>query len=394
MSLVENTMSRQSYGKYSQKELWLAEKDFCTGCSACVAVCPVHAISMKEDEETGFLYPFLDMEKCIRCGKCEETCCINNPLSDAKDREYSDVYAVNNRSMEVRYRSASGGAFSALAAAMLKCGGSVVGVALSGHHTCRHVMVESENELESLEGTKYFQSDMTGIYEKILNQVKTKNKDVMFCGTPCQVCAVKSYAREKGFEERVILVDLLCRGIPSPYVYQKYIELLEKEYGKKVSNVHMKEKTRGWDKIGTMVTFEDGSMEYIARKDSPFLKSFIETDLSIRESCFHCGYKTIYREGDITIADFWGLKNNHLLDNKGTSLVILSTEKGRKLFGQAKQYLEYMPSTMWRVYKGNRAAFHKVFCEPRQRKLFFELLHTGKDLRETIHEVLRHEPQS
>lgn len=392
MNLVESTEYHQNYGKYNRKELQLASKDFCTGCGACAAVCPVHAISMKTDEKTGFLYPFPDMEKCIHCGGCEKICCINHLFPDEKYREYSDVYAVNNRSMQVRHRSASGGAFSAIATTMLKCGGSVVGVALSEHHTCRHVMIESESELEPLEGTKYFQSDMTGIYEKILNKVKAGNKEVMFCGTPCQVCAVKSYAKEKGIEERMILVDLLCRGIPSPYVYQKYIELLEKEYRKKVLNVHMKEKTMGWNKIGTMVTFEDGSMEYIAKDDSLFLKSFIETNLSIRESCFHCRHKTIYREGDITIADFWGLKNNHLLDNKGTSLVILSTEKGRKFFEQAKQYLDYIPSTMWRAYKGNGAAFHKVFCDPQQRSSFFELLHMGKDIRKAIYEVLYHEP--
>lgn len=388
MNLAENTGSRQNSGRYSGKNIRLVTEDLCTGCGLCTASCPVQAISMKENLKNGFLYPHLAVEQCVFCGKCEELCPANHTVLKESRQEYSDVYAANNRDKKVRYKSASGGLYSAFALGMLRNGGSVAGVAYAGRNSCRHVMVEREEELEQLQGTKYFQSDMTGIYEKILSQVKVKNRDVLFCGTPCQVHAVKNYAQEKGIRDRIILIDLLCRGIPSPYVYAKYIDLLEEEYGKKVSGIQLKEKTEGWDKIGTMATFEDGTSEYIAKDESAFIKSFIETDLAVRESCFHCKYKTIHREGDITIADFWGLKNNHLLDNKGTSLVILSTEKGRKLFEQIKQDLDYIPSTMWRAYKGNYAAFHPVFRDPVQRKRFFELMHEGKNLREAVNEVL------
>lgn len=390
MNLAGSIECYQCCGKYDRIEPRLAHRDICTGCGVCAAVCPKDAVCMEEDKETGFFYPYVDMEKCISCQKCERICPMKEERGDAS--RYSEVYAANNRSKEVRLRSASGGAFSALAAGMLKYGGCVAGVAYAEHHTCRHVMIESKSELELLEGTKYFQSDMAGIYKTIRNQIRSRGRDVMFCGTPCQVGAVKKYAQENGIGEKLFLVDLLCRGVPSPYVYKKYVELLEKEYGKKVFNIHMKEKTRGWNQIGTMVTFEDGSQEYIAKKDSMFLKSFIESDLSIRESCFHCKYKNIYREGDITIADFWGLKNNHLIDNKGTSLMIVSSEKGKKLFEAAKPEIEYMPSTMWRVYIGNRAAFHGVYCEPRRRKCFYQLLHDGKDLREAVNEALKNEP--
>lgn len=386
MSLAESTESRPLSGNDRGAGQGLAPEPMCTGCGACAAACSVHAITMEENDSTGFFYPHVDQGACIRCGACERVCPDGMARGDRLG--YPDVYAANNWSMDIRNQSASGGLFSAFALGMFHRGGCVAGVVFEGKTSCRHVIAETEEELEALRGTKYFQSDMTRIYEQAL----LRKREILFCGTPCQVHALKLYAQEKGFEDRLILIDLLCRGIPSPYVYRKYIELLEKTYGKKVREIQFKEKTRGWDRIGTRICFEDGSEEYEARDDSAFLKCFIESDLAVRESCFHCKYKTIHREGDITIADFWGLRNNHLLDNKGTSLVIVNTGKGRAIFEGIKQDIDYIPSTMWRVYRGNYAAFHGICRDPRQRRRFFDLLHAGRDLREAVSEVLDREP--
>lgn len=48
-------------------------KEKCCGCSACLAACPVDAISMKRDEE-GFEYPSVDEEKCVGCQTCLSVC--------------------------------------------------------------------------------------------------------------------------------------------------------------------------------------------------------------------------------------------------------------------------------------------------------------------------------
>ncbi|MCD8132051.1 MAG: 4Fe-4S dicluster domain-containing protein [Lachnospiraceae bacterium] len=61
-----NAMDRQPPKLYNKKEE-------CCGCTACYAVCPMDAIPMVEDEE-GFLYPLIDVEKCIRCYKCLSVC--------------------------------------------------------------------------------------------------------------------------------------------------------------------------------------------------------------------------------------------------------------------------------------------------------------------------------
>ena len=39
----------------------------CVGCGVCSSVCTQGCISMEENNE-GFLYPVIDIEKCINCG--------------------------------------------------------------------------------------------------------------------------------------------------------------------------------------------------------------------------------------------------------------------------------------------------------------------------------------
>ena len=49
------------------------EYDFCTGCGACLNVCPKKAISPHLDNE-GFEMPFINQDICIDCGLCRKTC--------------------------------------------------------------------------------------------------------------------------------------------------------------------------------------------------------------------------------------------------------------------------------------------------------------------------------
>lgn len=362
------------------KEIRLASYETCTGCSACAGVCPTGAVFMEEDRLTGFQYPQIDRNKCVRCGKCTTVCPVLN--LNGGDHGYSKVYAANNKDIEERYKSASGAVFQALSKGVIENGGVVAGVVYGENNTCRHTIAENLTELAPMRGTKYFQSDMTGIYAKIYQYAVNGVKEILFCGTPCQVRGVKNFVLERGINKQVITVDLLCRGIPSPYVYKKYIEHLENHYGKKVKHIQFKEKTKGWNRLGTMITWEDGTKEYQKRADSAFINSFLSTNLSLRESCFHCPYKTIHREGDITIADFWGLRNKSLVDNMGTSLVVLNSIKGERLFQKIEGRLDYIPSTMWQVYRGNSEAFHPVSCEKDRRDRFYRLLREGAGIGE------------
>lgn len=349
----------------------LADQAHCTGCGACSAICREHAITMRQSEKDGFYRPHLDKSVCIECKKCEWICpelCERPEIN----QYYGKVYAAVNLDDEKRNASASGGIFAALAEGILKKNGLAAGVAYDGHLNAVYELEGSIEGLRTLMGSKYMQSKMGNIYSEISQKLK-EGKEVLFCGTPCHVAAIKRFTREKGLEERLTTVDVLCRGVPSPKVFHKYIEGIENQQDKKVVFVKFKDNENGWHGINTRIIMEDGSECYLPILQSTYLNGFLQDNMTVRESCFHCSYKKMERPGDITIGDFWGLKNTRLEDDKGTSLVILNSRKGVDLWEEIKHALAYKESTMWRVVKGNGMAFQKLPANP-NRERFWQYL--------------------
>lgn len=355
------------------KTVVLADREHCTGCGYCASICADRAIEMKQSDVDGFFYPDIDTERCVGCGLCEQACpALRLPVEQGTEGFCSAVYAARALMDGIREHSASGGIFPVLASKILEENGCVAGVAWEGKTSAFHRMIQEKNDLPLLRGTKYFQSRMGNVYEEI-RQMLSQGKRVLFCGTPCQVRAVGNYCRRKGMEEGLILVDLLCRGVPSQKAYKHWIWEEEEKKGSKIQFVQIKEKRNGWDRIGTRITFEDGSETYYSLYENAFMDGFLRDNISVRGSCYHCPYKTVKRGSDLTIGDFWGYRNPGFADNKGTSVVIINSEKGRKLFESVREDLKAAPSTMWRVVNGNPAAFEPL-QENRARKVFWELL--------------------
>ncbi len=349
----------------------LAAKEYCTGCGACSAVCLVHAISICQSEEDGFYRPLIAQELCIKCGQCISVCPAIDRLSE-KNFYYGKVYAAINRNQKVRNVSASGGIFAAFATEVIKRGGCAAGVLYDENWNIVHRLAIDEKELIPLLGSKYAQSDMRFIYGEIHEKL-TKGKQVLFCGTPCQVMGIKRFAQEKGIEKRLMTIDLLCRGIPSLKAFHKYLEMIEKQYKKKIVRVQFKDNEKGWHNVNTRIVMEDGSQCYLPIGECTYVKGFLEHDMTVQDACFHCAYKTTDRVGDITIGDFWGLNHTRLVDDKGTSIVMINSKKGAALWEDVKLSLEYQESTMWRVVKGNRMAFQKLPENP-VREQFWKYL--------------------
>lgn len=355
----------------------------CTGCAACAAICPSNAIKMTEDKMTHFLYPNVDMSKCIDCNLCRNVC----PQLHEYDRtkEALSVYAANNRNLNERMLSASGGIFRALAAEVLSYNGVVAGVRYTSVDRCEHCVITDQSDLDALCGTKYFQSDSLKVYRELKRFADSHNV-LMFCGTPCQAASVKRYAKINGFADRLFAVEVLCRGISPAFLQKRYISWLEEQYQKKIVSIHYKEKTKGWKNIGTTVTFSDGESAYIAGSKNCLAQFSYGGNISLRESCYHCTYKTVFRNADITIGDFWGYENPDLVDNLGTSFVMVNTEKGAEILATAKWRLDMVESSVQKVVEGNRFGFHDVECDRDKRTIFWDRLNSGDDLWEMVNE--------
>lgn len=309
----------------------------CTGCSACVSVCPVECITMREDNE-GFVYPaLLETEQCIGCGKCVEACHLCHASLSYDDIERS-VYAAWTKDEKRRFVSTSGGIFGELASAVLKKGGIIFGAAYDMNaHMVRHKKACTYEELQELLQSKYVQSDMGCIYAEVEACLK-QALNVLFCGTPCQVAGLKSYLGND--YDNLILIDFICYGIASPKAFRLWWKDVEKEEKSCIKNIWFKYKDKGWKNspLTTRCDFADGHSRIYRGEENQYMRAYVEERLLHRPSCGKCVYKG-NKESDITLGDFWGIQKE--FDNdRGTSRVILNTMKGKKIFEEINDAIE------------------------------------------------------
>ncbi len=195
----------------------------CCGCSACAEKCPKQAIRMLPDE-LGFLYPVIDEDKCVDCGLCVRVCVFH---TQANKKSLPLVYAGRLTDQELLAKSQSGGAFWGLAHSIMANGGIVYGATFRDDFSVAHVRTTSFHDMEQLRGSKYIQSDMNQSYVSVKKDL-SNGFTVLFTGTPCQIAGLYSYLGNKNIE-RLYTIDLVCHGVPSPWVWMDYINYIEKQ---------------------------------------------------------------------------------------------------------------------------------------------------------------------
>lgn len=309
----------------------------CCGCTACASICPHDAITMKPDA-LGFLYPDVDDSKCIDCGLCEKVCAFNDNYDTSLNLDKPLAYGARHKDMKEIETSRSGAAFIAISDYILEQGGVVYGAGYTDHFRVVHKRATTKEERDEFKGSKYVQSDMCGVFR----QVKKDLRDgliVLFSGTPCQTSGLNSYVGKK-LRENLYLVDIVCHGVPSPFVWRDYLAYLEKKQGSPIVWVNFRDKQKyGWAAHHETFKFktEGGKMSF---------KYLFYKHIMFRKSCGKCHFTNLKRPSDITIADFWGWEKTDPRfneDDKGCSLVLLNTEKGRKLFEAVKKQLNTIP---------------------------------------------------
>jgi coenzyme F420-reducing hydrogenase beta subunit len=287
---------------------------------------------MKPDHE-GFLYPEIDRKKCIDCNKCKDICPANKQnLNKIKDNQI--VYAAINKNEVIRNKSTSGGIFSLLAEEIVHKHGIVFGVKFNNNFTVVHSHAETMEGITEFYRSKYVQSNVGETFKECKEYLE-QGRYVAFSGTPCQIGGLRAYLSKD--YANLFCIDIICMSVPSPKIWEKYLEYREQKNGAKIREIAFRYKNPNWQGSSLYFQFGNGT-EYkeTGRKD-PYLQVFA-SDICARYSCYTCNFRTLNRESDITIADFWGIEHicSEMFDNKGTSLVMVHSKKGEELFEKIK----------------------------------------------------------
>lgn len=306
----------------------LCKSELCTGCAACANSCPRQCIQMIADAE-GFLRPVVDTRRCIDCGVCQKVCPILHP--NACDNP-TVAYAAIHKDENIRMESTSGGVFSFLCQWIFDHGGVVFGAAYTDNFSVEHRCVRSMDELSALRTAKYAQSQIGDSFQKV-RQLLADGQYVLFSGTPCQIGGLRTLLGKD--YERLVLVDLICHGVPSPAVWSRYVDYRSKTdaSGATPVSINLRSKETGWP--GYSVHFDYGNgTHYSARNtEDPFMRCFVG-NLCLRPSCYDCQFKGTFRSSDFTLGDYWGVWSQlpDYNDGKGTSIVLVHSERGRRIW--------------------------------------------------------------
>lgn len=319
----------------------LIGEEKCAGCFGCYNSCPVNAIAMNLNDE-GFYIPVVDNKKCIDCGVCQKHCPVIVKNTADKNSSAPEVYAAWSKDEDTRVSSSSGGVFTELALETLKTGGVVFGVVWNSNFLAEHIKVETAEQLSSLKGSKYIQSNVGNSYRAVITELN-KGKNVLFSGTPCQIATLKTFTNS----DSLITVDLICHGVPSILAFKKYLELREPA---KIKKINCRDKITGWSNFSLSIEYADGT-GYFGKFDSDDFCRGFNDDLYQNNLCYECPFAALPRQGDITIGDFWGVPQE-LHDEKGVSVILINNEKGEKFFKKINS-IETIAADFEVVLKGN-----------------------------------------
>lgn len=325
------------------------KKQDCCGCNACAEICPKQCIEMHPDRK-GFLYPKVDAKACIECGLCEHVCPF--PAEESMLRRPDKAIAAWSKEPTVQQRSSSGGAAYLLSRRTIEQGGVVYGCAADGL-TVHHVRINSLEDLPRLQGSKYVQSDTRRIFAQVRADLDT-GLTVLFIGTPCQTAGLRRFIRRNA--ERLLLVDLICHGVPSQKMLRGHLRPIIKGH-------HVERMIFRSPGSLALRLYENGREFYCGDENADVYYSAFEAGKTFRPSCYRCGYASDKRASDITVGDFWGFKDRETLPERarnGLSVILPNTEKGLELLNSIAPDINLMERTADEAVNGNTQLRHPL----------------------------------
>ena len=346
-------------------------KEDCCGCTACMNVCPKSAIEMEMDEE-GFLYPKVHKSKCINCGLCKNVCPI---LNKNKNENFNQKgYIFQYKEDDIRLESTSGGFFTAIAEYILKNKGVVYGVSLDKNFVAKHERVTDKQDLWKFRNSKYVQSDPNKTFKQV-KQDLGKKLLVCYSGTACEIEGLKFYLNKA--YDNLITVDVICRGVPSPLLWKKYIE--EKNKNGQIDKVYFREKKYGYKYSNLCLHNKANKIIYSNGIESDqYLRAFF-SNIACRPSCYNCHFKEQYHKADFTIWDCFNVYeyDKNFDDDKGTTRVLINSKKGNQIFNQISKEHNVKKIEIEKLVNNFYQMFNPIKYN-RKRKIFFKELNVEK----------------
>lgn len=353
----------------------IKNKKDCCGCCMCAGACPKNCIEMQADDE-GFVYPHVDESSCVNCHLCEKVCPVIN-FKDEKSDFQQQGYIVQHKDPVVLRESTAGGAFTAIAKYVLDRGGVAFGVELQDNlnatpSAAHHIWVEKKADLKKFRNSKYVQSFVGDTAQQVKSFLE-QGKYVCFSGTPCQVEGLKQYLDVKKVDQtNLILVDVVCRAVPSPFIFRKYLEYQEKKNSEHITSVRFRDKHYGY-KYSTMNVISDRNHGNYHRgvESDPWLRAFF-SNICDRPSCHDCKFRKLHRLSDFTIWDCFhvGRFSRELDNDKGATRMLVHTEKGHQVLEGIRKELMIVDVPVSMIIDGAKELRESVSPNERRDAFF------------------------
>lgn len=308
----------------------------CYGCGVCATICPENIITIKQNADGFFAPEIVEIEKCINCQLCLKVCSYNYDEVVVNPDFNSKAYAVSCKDKNILKESASGGFAYVLSKVHLT--NNILPCLVRYNYDkqiAEHYITRNIDELRLSQGSKYLPSFTEKAFREI---VKDNSTEYIVVGCPCQIDSLRRLLKFKKKENKVLLVDFYCHGVPSYLMWKKYLDQARSKVGN-IKSIRWRCKVNGWHNSLTMYVRGDKNKYFSPASKGDLFYKFFLGHRCLGEACYDsCKFKT-KSAADIRIGDLWGTTYMH--DIEGVSGVKILTTRGDKAFHKTIDLINY-----------------------------------------------------